>query len=138
MHLLNNDVKIYPMEGVSRMIIFSNRQKMITYCLKLIVIVSSFVGVLLSALASMDTFMGGSTVFMYFTIQSNIAIGLICLCGCILLLLNKKIPYAWGVIKFVGTVSITLTGFVFTFVLAPTLGSNAWTLANVLTHLTFD
>ncbi len=39
------------------------------------------------------------------------------------------------IIKFVGTVSITLTGVVFGFVLAPTLGINAWNIQNTLTHL---
>ena len=38
-------------------------------------------------------------------------------------------------IKFVGTISITLTGVVFGFVLAPTLGAHAWSLPNTLTHL---
>ena len=38
-------------------------------------------------------------------------------------------------VKFVGTVSITLTGVVFGFVLAPTLGANAWNIQNTLTHL---
>jgi hypothetical protein len=39
------------------------------------------------------------------------------------------------VVKFVGTVSITLTGVVFGFVLAPTLGANAWNIQNTLTLL---
>ncbi len=34
-----------------------------------------------------------------------------------------------------GTVSITLTGVVFGFVLAPTLGAAAWNIQNTLTHL---
>ena len=38
------------------------------------------------------------------------------------------------VLKFVATVSITLTGVVFAFVLAPTFRSNAWSLPNTLTH----
>ena len=42
-----------------------------------------------------------------------------------------------GDIKFVGTVSITLTGFVFCFVLAPTLEPNmVFTLENILLHIT--
>ena len=87
--------------------------------LKVIVFISAFLGVFLSAYASKGTFMGGSTVFMFFTIQSNIAIALISLAG----------------IFFIGTVSITLTGVVFTFVLAPTLGEYAWNIQNILTHV---
>ena len=39
------------------------------------------------------------------------------------------------IIKYVGTVAITLTGIVFCFVLAPTLGTDAWNVQNVLTHI---
>lgn len=48
---------------------------------------------------------------------------------------NKSVSDLWWVIKFVGTVSITLTGAVFCFVLAPTLGNAAWNLQNILTHV---
>ena len=46
-----------------------------------------------------------------------------------------KIGQIWQVIKFVGTVSITLTGVVFCFVLAPTMGAAAWNIQNILTHV---
>ena len=72
---------------------------------------------------------------MFFTIQSNIALALISLIGLVLLLKNRRFGSVWYVIKFVGTVSITLTGAVFTFVLAPTLGEYAWNAQNVLTHV---
>ena len=88
-----------------------------------------------SALASASTFMGGSRVFMYFTIQSNIAIGLICLVGGLLLATGREPGNGWHAVKFTGTVSITLTGAVFCFVLAPTLGRYAWNAQNVLTHV---
>ena len=103
--------------------------------LKVIVILSAAFGVFLSAYASKDTFMGGSRVFMFFTIQSNIALALISLIGLVLLLKDRRFGSVWYVIKFVGTVSITLTGAVFTFVLAPTLGEYAWNAQNVLTHV---
>ncbi len=103
--------------------------------LKLIVIASSATGILISSLASRNTFMGGGKLFMFFTIQSNIAIAVICLIGLFLLLRDKPVGSAWPVIKFVGTVSITLTGAVFAFVLAPTMGGRAWSLPNTLTHL---
>ena len=112
----------------------SNKRIIISSILKLIVIVSATIGVVLSAFAGIDAFMGGETVFMYFTIQSNILIALVCLVGVFLLLFNKT-NKIWHIIKYASTVSITLTGFVFTFVLAPTMGSAAWTFANVLTHV---
>lgn len=111
------------------------KQKRISLVLKCVVILSAIVGIVFSYLAGRDTFMGGSHIFMFFTIQSNIAIAVICGIGAYLLLKEKKISKVWYIIKFVGTVSITLTGVVFGFVLAPTLGADAWNIQNTLTHL---
>jgi hypothetical protein len=89
----------------------------------------------MSAYAGRSSFMGGSRVFMYFTIQSNIAVAVISAIGLYYMVKGKTPGNAWYVIKFVGTVSITLTGVVFGIVLAPTLGENAWNTQNTLTHL---
>ncbi|MBQ1847492.1 MAG: hypothetical protein II135_05755, partial [Clostridia bacterium] len=111
------------------------KSRAVSTVLKVIVILSAAFGVFLSAYASKDTFMGGGRVFMFFTIQSNIAVALVSLTGLILLLKDRRFGKVWYVIKFVATVSITLTGAVFTFVLAPTLGEYAWNVQNVLTHV---
>ena len=111
------------------------KPRVISFLLKGLVIVSAAIGVFLSAYASKDTVMGGSRVFMYFTIQSNIAIAILSKVGAVLMLRQWSIPNVWYVVKFIGTVSITLTGVVFTFVLAPTLGRYAWNAQNVLTHV---
>jgi hypothetical protein len=79
--------------------------------------------------------MGGSRIFMYFTIQSNLLIALICMIGFILLLRRDEVGKAWRVIKLAGTVAITLTGLVFCFVLVPVLGNGFWNLQNTLTHV---
>ncbi len=113
----------------------TNKQRIISLSLKLIVLISAIVGTILSALSSVEYFMGGETVFMYFTIQSNLLIAIVCLIGFILLILNKKTTKYWNIIKFVSTVSITLTGFVFVFVLAPTMKGAAWSVYNVLTYV---
>lgn len=110
-------------------------RKTISIVLKIIVILSAVIGTFLSYMAGRDSFMGGNVVFMYFTIQSNIAIALISAIGAYLLCTNKRISKLWYIIKFVGTVSITLTGVVFGLVLAPTLGAQAWNIQNTLTHL---
>jgi len=110
-------------------------RKRLSVILKTIVVLSAVIGIFMSAYAGRNTFMGGSVVFMYFTIQSNIAIALISAVGCCLLHGNRRIGSAWYIVKFVGTVSITLTGIVFCFVLAPTLGKYAWNIQNVLTHV---
>ena len=112
----------------------SPARKSISIVLKTVVFLSAVIGTLLSAYAGRHSFMGGSRVFMFFTIQSNIAVALISLIGCCLLLKNKPINNAWAVIKFVGTVSITLTGMVFACVLAPTFWASAWNIQNTLTH----
>ncbi|WP_022762703.1 Pr6Pr family membrane protein [Butyrivibrio sp. AD3002] len=110
-------------------------QQKISCVLKLITVLSAVVGIFLSAYAGRKDFMGGSRFLMYFTIQSNILIAIICAIGLFLILGKKKISKTWYVVKFVGTVSITLTGFVFGFMLAPLLGANAWNIQNTLTHL---
>lgn len=107
----------------------------VSLILKVIIVISVVVGTVLSTIAGRRAFMGGKYVFTYFTIQSNIAIGLICAIGFILILRRKAIGNAWYVIKFMGTVSITLTGLVFCFILAPTLGDKAWNIQNTLTHV---
>ena len=113
----------------------SLKRKVLSIITKLIVIISCTVGVILSAKQSPLAFMGGNVVFMYFTIQLNILIGLVCLIGLILLLLKKEANKVWFIIKFVSTISITLTGVVFAVVLAPTLGEYAWTLTSIFTHV---
>ncbi len=114
---------------------FTARQKMISCLLKIVVIVSAIVGTILSARAGRGTFMGGNRVFMYFTIQSNLALAAICAIGLYKLAGGKPVGTVWHVIKLVGAVAITLTGMVFCFVLAPTMGDKAWNLQNILTHV---
>lgn len=113
----------------------SKPAKAISLVLKVVVFVSAILGTIISAVAGRAHFMGGSTVFMYFTIQSNILMALISLIGAFILLTRGKASTAWYVIKLVATVSITLTGVVFCFVLAPTLGPEAWNFQNILTHV---
>ena len=111
----------------------SSMQKRLSYILKAIVIASAVIGTFLSWHAGRDSFMGGRTVFMFFTIQSNIALAAICLIGLVKMLKDKPISNLWYIIKFVGTISITLTGAVFCFVLVP--AGTVWNLQNLLTHV---
>ena len=113
--------------------VLSKGQKVVSILLKLIVIFSAIVGIALSALAGAYVFMGGETVFMYFTIQSNILVAIISLVGLIIILMGKEDNKIWYTIKLVGTVSITLTGAVYCFVLSPGI-ENAWSMASVLCH----
>lgn len=112
-----------------------NKKKIISLILKLIVFLAAGIGTFLSAYAGRKSFMGGNTVFMYFTIQSNIAVAIICLVGVHLMLANRKINHVMEIIKYMSATSISLTGLVFCIVLAPTLGVYAWNPQNILTHV---
>ena len=110
-------------------------RKAASYALKTIVIISAAAGTFMSAAAGRNSFMGGSGVFMYFTIQSNIALALISLIGCFLLMRRRPVGGVWLTVRLAGAVSITLTGVVFAALLAPLLGKAAWSVPNTLTHL---
>ncbi len=111
----------------------SKGQKIVSVILKIIIVLSVIGGVTMSAMASASNFMGGDTVFMYFTVQSNILIAIVCLIGLIMILMKRPCSKIWYVIKLAATVSITLTGMVFCFVLAPGM-KNAWTPPSILMH----
>ena len=113
----------------------SKTRTIISLVLKAVVIISAIAGTFLSAYAGRGAFMGGSRVFMFFTIQSNVLMALICAAGVIFLFRKRAVSNIWRIIKLVGTVSITLTGVVFAVLLAPILGNKAWNLQNTLTHV---
>lgn len=114
--------------------VYSSTQKRLSYILKLVVAISAITGTFLSAYAGRNSFMGGSRVFMYFTIQSNIAVAITSIVGMCFLTKNRS-GDIWNIVNFVATVAITLTGVVFCFVLAPTMGVKAWNPQNILTHV---
>ena len=71
----------------------SKTQKWISFVLKCIVFFSATIGTVMSYLAGRFSFMGGNHVFMYFTIQSNIAIAIICAIGAYLLFKDRQISF---------------------------------------------
>ena len=115
--------------------ILSNNRKKLSYILKTVVVIAAVVGIVMSALGGKQSFMGGKVVLMYYTVQSNIAIAAVCAIGLYLMHRNRAVPNTWFVIKFVMTVAITLTGVVFCLILAPTMGTAAWNIQNILTHV---
>lgn len=115
-------------------------KKILSVVLKVIIVIASILGVIFSMVLKENEYMGGATSLLYFTIQSNIWICLVSLLFLIIQLLgliNKKDYFKrWMyVIRFIFTVSITLTGIVFCFVLAPLMPAYAWSINNVLTHI---
>ena len=114
-------------------------QKAISLILELTAAVCMIAGITLTSQLGGD-FMAGGTAFLYFTVQSNLWIGAVCalffaLNTAALFKPSLRIPHALYVVKFVFTVSITLTGIVFCCVLAPTMPGSFGSAANVLTHV---
>lgn len=93
--------------------------------IKAILAIVGILGIVFTAQSS--AFMGGASIFFFFTVQSNIfiiAMSLIFLVNEIMLLINKKsfVNQTLLHIKYVATVAITVTFLVFFTMLAPTLG----------------
>jgi len=111
--------------------------------LKLAIFITSFSGVIWSFFsATADGYSHWATRLLYFTGQSNIWIGLTALAMLIFSLLkpnvSPRVKNALYILRYVFTVSITLTALIFCGVLAPTAhksGYNAFTGASILTHM---
>lgn len=88
-----------------------------------------------------DGYSHWSRRLLYFTNQSNIWIGLTCLVAVILLLLKKENTASYRtliIIKYVFTVSITITCLIFCCLLAPFAemeNYNAWNMASIFAHV---
>ncbi len=119
-------------------------RKKISFILKIAVVVLSLIGIVLNFIcAEADGYSHWSKRLLYFTNQSNIWIAAVAVA---LLLLSfvkqwrdktraKEILY---VLKYIFTISITLTGFIFCAVLAPGAKNadyNAWTAASIIAHV---
>jgi hypothetical protein len=119
-------------------------RKKIATSLKIAVMLFAAVGLLLNFIsANADGYSHWAKRLLYFTTLSNVWIALS-------LLLILLIPYvkAWNgstrvknilyIIRFVFVISITLTGFIFCFVLAPGAKNdnyNAWTVGSIFVHV---
>ena len=117
--------------------------KRISYGLKVAILLSALGGVVLSLFyAERDGYSHWSKRLLYFTGLSNIWIGI-----CVLIILVAPFIKALNTdfakdmlhaLRYIFTVSITVTGIVYCFILAPFAEEgefNPWTLSNVLTHV---
>ena len=112
----------------------------ISHAIKFLTVFSALGGVLLSLFyAKQDGYSHWGKRLLYFTAQSNIWIGINFLF--LLLLPLKKKPQPWlaggYLLKYIFTVSITMTGLIFCSLLAPFAGEDyqPWRLCNLLTHV---
>lgn len=103
--------------------------------MKIVVVVGAIAGTVMSAIGSRDSFMGGKVVFMYFTTQSNLLVALISILGLVFMFCKKSGGRIEQIVKIMGASAISLTCFVYCFLLAPTIGEEAWKLNNFLTHV---
>ena len=109
--------------------------------LKYLTVTASLGGVLLSLIyARQDGYSHWGRRLLYFTAQSNIWLGITFL-FILLLPLKKKNTAPWKerlyLLKYIFTVSITITGLVFCSLLAPFAGEDyrPWGLCNLFTHV---
>ena len=103
-------------------------RKIISIVLKSIVAAASIVGVVLSLV-------GSASDALFFTIQSNIWIGITCIVALVFMFAKVQIKQWMYTVKLMFTVSITLTGVVFCTMLAPLLGNQAYTFSSILLHV---
>ena len=108
--------------------------------LNLISGIAACIGVMIALIyAKEDGFSSAGQRLLYFTNLSNIWIGVTCLVISILSIieikLNKRLlKNHIYTLKYIFTVSITITGLIFCVLLAPFAEFNVWTLSSVLTQ----
>ena len=111
-------------------------KKTISFILKILLVCASLFGVLFSCIfAVRDGYSHFGRRLLYFTAQSNIWIGLTALA--LLILRKDRARKRAYVLRYVFTVSITVTGVVFCFLLAPFADESyhVWSFQSILTHV---
>ena len=103
-------------------------RKITSLVLKFIIALSATIGVVIQIASD-------SREWLFFTIQSNIWIGVTCIVGIVLIICKAHIKKWMYSVKLIFTVSITLTGVVYCAILAPFLGDKAYTVVSVLLHV---
>lgn len=126
--------------SLSKLNSMTKREKL-SILLKYLTAVASLGGVLLSLIyARQDGYSHWSRRLLYFTAQSNIWLG-VTFVAILLLPLKKRNAERWKkrlyLLKYLFTVSITITGLVFCALLAPFAEDDyrPWGLCNLLTHV---
>lgn len=119
-----------------------NKRKVLSIVLKSLVIFFALGGVVLCCIcAQRDGYSGWTKRLLYFTNLSNIWIAALFIVMLFLPLIKhskEKWESVLYILKYIFTVSITITGFVFCCLLAPFAandGYDAWTLSSFMTHV---
>ena len=117
-------------------------RKKISFGLKITTATASLVGVLLSFFAAQnDGYSHWSKRLLYFTGLSNLWLSLTLIVLLLLFPFGRRADTVWGkrayLLKYIFTVSITVTGFVYCAFLAPFADKSyhSWSFPNLLTHV---
>ena len=121
-------------------------KKIISIILKFLIGITSLTGVIISFFnAQYDGYSHWSKRLLFFTGQSNLWIGILSFILAILIIIklttHKDCVKDWlYTLKYVFTVSITLTGFIYCCILGPFAGKSGailhtWSLSSWLTHI---
>lgn len=111
---------------------------------KMLIAALSILGVFMSfTRAGLDGYSHWSKRLLYFTSQSNIWIGVLSIVILVYALINRtnentRVKNTIYILKYVFTVSITVTCLIFCAVLAPGAANenyNAWSLSSLITHV---
>lgn len=103
-------------------------------CAKILVALCSLVGIWFNIFVPGDSHVYWNSL-LYFTIQSNFWIAAVCIAGAVMMMKGTRPGRTWSVVKFVFTLSITLTGTVYCFILAPASTGNPFELRSSLVHV---
>ena len=121
-----------------------NKREKISFSLKFVTAAAALIGVVWSFFnATADGYSHWSKRLLYFTSLSNLWIALTFIAILVTARSkvwsdNTRVKKILHILKYIFTVSITLTGFIFCAVLAPGSANanyNAWTAASILTHV---
>lgn len=116
-------------------------RKKISFGLKILTVATSLSGVVLSFFAAQnDGYSHWSKRLLYFTGLSNLWLGITLLAIVLCFPFGRRADGPWGkrlyLLKYIFTVSITVTGFVYCAILAPFVDKSyhPWSFPNLLTH----
>lgn len=102
---------------------------------KWLTLLSAIIGIYLQMFDSSVDFMGGPSMMLYFTIQSNLWMAVISALGLIIIYKHKEPSNTYYLIKYILLVGILLTYVVFSLMLSPGLPlSYLLTPSNILVH----
>lgn len=117
-------------------------RKNLSFALKICIVFAGIIGVFISLFTTrLDGYSHWPVRFLYFTTQSNLWIGFTVLAILLLPYFPDKNKEKWEkrlyILKYIFTVSITVTGLVFCFLLAPFADESyrPWSFTSILTHV---